>query len=94
MGKERLSNLHFYFHDRNTTVVTVASAPITAKLPTLFGKLMMADELLTEGPDLTSEEVGRVQGMYGLASMEELSLIMAMTFHSQEASSRVAHSAW
>lgn len=78
--KARLTDLHFYFHERYTTAVTAASALITAKSPTLFGQLGVADEPLMKGPDPTLEEVGRAHGMYGLVSMEEFSIIMALSF--------------
>lgn len=81
LGKERLTNLHFFFHDRvNETSVQVASAPTTANSSTAFGTVAIADEPLTESPDPKSEEVGRAQGILALAGRDELKLVMALSF--------------
>lgn len=81
LGKERLTSLHFFFHDRvKETSVAVASAPTTANSSTLFGTVVIADEPLTEGIDPKSEEVGRAQGILALASREELKFVMALSF--------------
>ena len=83
-GKEKVSNLQFYFHDivsgKNPSAVRVAQAADTEKSPTLFGALVMADDPLTETPDPKSKLVGRAQGLYGSAGKEEVGLIMAMSF--------------
>ncbi|KAJ4966128.1 hypothetical protein NE237_017977 [Protea cynaroides] len=80
--EEKTTELHFYFHDtvsgKQPSAVRVAEAAETNKSPTLFGMVMMADDPLTEGPQLTSKEVGRAQGLYGSACQEDLNLIMAM----------------
>ncbi|OWM82636.1 dirigent protein 21-like [Punica granatum] len=82
--REKLTHLHFYFHDiisgRNTTAVRVAGAPASAKSPTAFGTVFVTDDPLTLGPDLGSRLVGRAQGMYGSASLAELGLVMVMNF--------------
>ncbi|XP_068647025.1 dirigent protein 23-like [Aristolochia californica] len=84
LGKEKITQLHFFFHDtlsgRSPSAVPIAEAEMTDKSPTVFGKVMMADDPLTEGPELKSKEVGRAQGIYGSAGQEGLSLIMAMSF--------------
>ncbi|KAG9442600.1 hypothetical protein H6P81_018454 [Aristolochia fimbriata] len=84
VGKEKMTQLHFFFHDtlsgKNPSAVPIAEAETTAKSPTVFGKVLMADDPLTEGPEPTSKEVGRAQGVYGSAGREGLSLIMAMSF--------------
>ncbi|XXG65163.1 hypothetical protein AAC387_Pa05g2935 [Persea americana] len=83
-GKEKLSHLHFYFHDivsgRNPTAVRVASAPMTNNSATGFGAVVMIDNPLTEGPEPTSKLVGRAQGIYALASQETVGLLMAVNF--------------
>ncbi|KAG6403479.1 hypothetical protein SASPL_135702 [Salvia splendens] len=38
------------------------------------------DNLLTLGPELSSKVVGKSQGFYGMASQEEVGLLMAMNF--------------
>ncbi|GLJ47926.1 hypothetical protein SUGI_1011830 [Cryptomeria japonica] len=83
-GKEKISNLQFYFHDKvsgqNVTAVEVAHAPSTKSSPTLFGTVVVIDDPLTEGPEPTSKLLGRAQGLYALASQEELQLLMAVTY--------------
>ncbi|KAF8406582.1 hypothetical protein HHK36_008670 [Tetracentron sinense] len=82
--KEKVTRLHFYFHDilsgKKPTAMRVAQATVTDKSPTFFGMIMMADDPLTEGPEPTSKLLGRAQGLYGSASQGELGLIMAMNY--------------
>ncbi|KAG6401285.1 hypothetical protein SASPL_138137 [Salvia splendens] len=40
----------------------------------------MIENPLTLGPELSSKAVGKAQGFYGMASQEELGLLMAMNF--------------
>ena len=81
-AKEKVSRLHFYFHDtlsgKNPSAVDVAEASMTKKSPTLFGLLNIFDDPLTEGPEPTSMLVGRAQGLYGSAG--QLGLLAAMNF--------------
>ncbi|CAN6476206.1 unnamed protein product [Victoria cruziana] len=78
-----MSHLQFYFHDifsgRNPTVVTVAGAKNSTSL-TGFGNVVMVDDPLTEGPELSSKLVGRAQGLYASAGLQDLSLLMAVNF--------------
>lgn len=82
--KEKLSHLHFYFHDivsgRNPTAVQVAKATTTTASPTGFGAVMMIDDPLTASPDPKSELLGRAQGIYASASQNDLGLLMTMNF--------------
>ncbi|KAJ0973218.1 hypothetical protein J5N97_021177 [Dioscorea zingiberensis] len=78
--KEKLSHLHFYFHDivsgRNATAV-----PVTPPLkPFLsgFGQINIMDDLLTLGPTPNSTAIGRAQGFYASASQSELGFLQAM----------------
>lgn len=68
-GKDKVTNLQFYFHDtlsgKNPTAVKVAQAADTDKSPTLFGSVFMIDDALTETADPKSKLVGRAQGLYG-----------------------------
>lgn len=68
-GKDKVTNLQFYFHDtlsgKNPTAVKVAQAADTDKSPTLFGATFMVDDALTETADPKSKLVGRAQGLYG-----------------------------
>ncbi|XP_059643929.1 dirigent protein 23-like [Cornus florida] len=81
-AKEKVTKLHFYFHDivtaKNPTAIQVAQSRVTAKSPTLFGLVRMFDNILTAGPEPTSKMVGRAQGFYGSAGLEEFSLLMTM----------------
>ncbi|KAM4099208.1 hypothetical protein ACJW30_07G139300 [Castanea mollissima] len=74
-AKEKVSRLHFYFHDtlsgKNPSAVEVAEASITKKSPTLFGLLNIFDDPLTEGPEPTSKLVGRAR-IVGLLSARNL----------------------
>ncbi|KAL7002575.1 hypothetical protein U1Q18_003727 [Sarracenia purpurea var. burkii] len=82
--KEKVTKLHFYFHDilsgKNPTGVKVAQANMTFKSPTLFGLINMIDDPLTTGPEPNSTVVGRAQGFYGSAGLEELALVMAVNY--------------
>ncbi|KAJ9695593.1 hypothetical protein PVL29_010865 [Vitis rotundifolia] len=59
LKEEKLSHLHFYFHDivsgQQPTAVRVAEAAMTNKSGTVF----MMDDLLTEGPEPSSKMVGK-----------------------------------
>ncbi|XP_031267480.1 dirigent protein 22-like [Pistacia vera] len=84
LKKQKLSHLHFYFHDivggKNPTAVRVAQAAMTNKSPTLFGVLVMMDDPLTMQPEPSSTPVGRAQGIYSSASQSETALLMVMNF--------------
>ncbi|XP_030518398.2 dirigent protein 22-like [Rhodamnia argentea] len=84
LRKEKLSHLHFYFHDivsgRNPTAVRVAEAQMTNTSTTLFGAVVMIDDPLTEGPEMSSKEVGRAQGIYALASQHDVGLLMVQNY--------------
>ncbi|XVF07417.1 hypothetical protein REPUB_Repub06bG0137100 [Reevesia pubescens] len=84
LKREKLSHLHFYFHDivsgRNPTAVQVASAAMTNKSQTGFGAVVMVDDPLTASPDHNSKLVGKAQGIYASASQDELGLLMLMNF--------------
>ncbi|KAJ4916442.1 Dirigent protein 2 [Raphanus sativus] len=77
---DKLTHLHFYFHDVITgdkpTAIRVAAPPGTNSSTVSFGVVMIADDPLTEGPDPSSKEVGRAQGMYTSTDMKILSFTM------------------
>ena len=79
MRTEKLSHLHFYFHDtlggKNATAVQIAG-PKNFR----FGMTVMVDSPLTEGPEWSSKLVGRAQGLYAVAAQEEVALLMVMNF--------------
>ncbi|KAK4749237.1 hypothetical protein SAY87_026686 [Trapa incisa] len=83
LRREKLTHLHFYFHDivsgPNATAVNVAQAS-NRPSPTDFGAVFVIDDLLTEGPSPKSRPVGRAQGIYASASQTEVALLMALNF--------------
>jgi len=84
LKREKLSHLHFYFHDivggKNPTAVPVVRAAITKKSFSSFGLVTMMDDPLTVKPEIGSKLVGRAQGIYASASQSEVSFLMALNF--------------
>ncbi|OVA19655.1 Plant disease resistance response protein [Macleaya cordata] len=84
MGKEKVTRLHFYFHDilsgKNPTALRVAQAPTTNQSSTMFGALLMVDDPLTQGPKPNSKLVGRAQGLYGFAGQNTTAIIVAISY--------------
>lgn len=82
--KEKVTKLHFYLHDqwtgKNPTAVRVAQANTTSQSPTLFGSVVVIDDALTTGPEPNSTIVGRAQGSYAMAGLNEGVVLMSMTF--------------
>ncbi|XP_027351806.1 dirigent protein 22-like [Abrus precatorius] len=82
LQKEKLSHLHFFFHDivsgPKPTAVKVAEAHMTNTSSTFFGLMVMTDDPLTVGPEPGSKLVGKAQGIYGSAAQDELGLLMVM----------------
>ncbi|XP_051147110.1 dirigent protein 23-like [Andrographis paniculata] len=83
-AKQKITKLRFYFHDvvsgKNPTSVTVAQWNSSATTPTLFGLVNVMDDPLTEGPRRDSKLVGWARGMYTSASIENLGLLMTLSF--------------
>ncbi|ESQ34498.1 hypothetical protein EUTSA_v10008857mg [Eutrema salsugineum] len=78
---EKHTHLHFYFHDvisgDKPTAIRVTKPTVTnSSAVSSFGVVVIADNLLTEGPDRTSKEVGRGQGMYASTDMNALTFTM------------------
>ncbi|KAK7259626.1 hypothetical protein RIF29_25237 [Crotalaria pallida] len=84
LQKEKLSHLHFYFHDivsgPKPTAVKVAQAQMTNTSSTGFGMVAMIDDPLTVGPEPGSKLVGKAQGVYASAAQNEVGLLMVMNF--------------
>ncbi|CDP19245.1 unnamed protein product [Coffea canephora] len=74
-AKEKLTELHFYVHDRVTaespTSVLVAQANSTSKSPTMFGATYVFDDPMTLGPEPSSKIIGHAHGITSSASKEE-----------------------
>lgn len=83
LKKEKLSHLHFYFHDivsgQNPSAVKIVVPPNNAS-STGFGMVAMIDDPLTVKPDLSSKLVGRAQGIYASAAQGEDGLLMVVNF--------------
>ncbi|XP_071721136.1 pterocarpan synthase 1-like [Rutidosis leptorrhynchoides] len=81
---EKLTHLHFYLHDiiggDHPTAVLVAQPPKFNTSNSVFGATFVIDDPLTMGPDQSSKIVGRAQGMYTFASLNEFRLLMVMDF--------------
>lgn len=81
--REKLSHLHFYFHDivsgRNPAAMLVVRPPANVSR-TLFGAVVMTDDPLTERPEIGSKLLGRAQGLYAGASQSEIGFLMVMNF--------------
>ncbi|KAL0386878.1 UNVERIFIED_CONTAM: Dirigent protein 21 [Sesamum radiatum] len=98
LGKERLTRLRFYLQDlvggENKTVWQVAQSNLTDVLPSAFGTVCVLDNLVTTGPEIDSQEVGRMQGLIGLADLHETALVMLLNVVFTEGSIRGARSAF
>lgn len=85
-SKQRLTKLHFYYHnsrnpEKNLSAVQVAkSPPLFSENPPYFGVLTITDDPLTTGPEISSKIVGYGQGFYATSSLEEVSMLMGVTF--------------
>ncbi|KAH7671145.1 Dirigent protein [Dioscorea alata] len=82
--KEKLSHLHFYFHDivsgRNPTAIPI-TRPLNSSSFALFGMVTVMDDPLTTGPEPNSTVIGRAQGFYAAAAQSELGFLQAMNLH-------------
>ncbi|OMO63167.1 Plant disease resistance response protein [Corchorus olitorius] len=83
-AKEKVTKLHFFFHERfagnNLTAVRVGRATVTDTLATQFGLVSIMDDPLTEGSEPTSKEIGRAQGLYSFSGQDEVGILMVMNF--------------
>lgn len=77
---EKTSLLHFYFQDRlsgkNPTAVQIIEGKGFG-----FGTTFMIDDTLTRSADRDSDVVGRAQGMYSVATQNDLGLLMVVSFY-------------
>ncbi|KAL2477083.1 Dirigent protein 23 [Forsythia ovata] len=83
-GIEKTTTLQIFIQDelggKNKTVWEVARSNITADSPTLFGQVRVVDDLITAGPNKTSEKIGRAQGLITSADLKENALAMNLNF--------------
>ncbi|PIM99198.1 hypothetical protein CDL12_28311 [Handroanthus impetiginosus] len=77
-AKEKVTQLQLYVQDilsgPNPSNVQVASANSTFTSPTLFGLVAVLDDPVRIEPNPDAEIVGRAQGLFAFASLEEISL--------------------
>ncbi|KAL0365637.1 UNVERIFIED_CONTAM: Dirigent protein 15 [Sesamum angustifolium] len=75
--QEKKTQLRFYLHDilsgNKPSAVRIAGPNTTKKEdgPTPFGTTFAIDDLLTEGPQITSKVVGNARGMYVSSSQDK-----------------------
>ncbi|KAF9608952.1 hypothetical protein IFM89_012120 [Coptis chinensis] len=77
--KEKVSHLHFYFHDTNSGGKPSPKQIVGPKVPG-FGTMMITDDPLIEGLELTSKLVGKAQGIYASAAQKESGLLMVLNY--------------
>ncbi|KAL7206924.1 hypothetical protein ACSBR2_019598 [Camellia fascicularis] len=82
-SKQKLTKLHFYFHDiesgNNTTSIQIARAPNNNSTSTAaFGGINIFDNAMTVGPNITSKQLGRAQGLFAASSLGRQSLLITM----------------
>ncbi|KAL7237400.1 hypothetical protein ACSBR2_003648 [Camellia fascicularis] len=68
-----------YISGKSPSAIRVAQSDITDKSPTFFVMLNAMDDPLTAGPNPNSKIMGRAQGFYIAAGLDELGLLMALT---------------
>ncbi|XP_007024406.2 PREDICTED: dirigent protein 21 [Theobroma cacao] len=78
------TNMTVYFHDYssggpNSTDLPVVGFPGKLWNFTQFGTLYVVDDLVTEGPELTSATVGRGQGTYVITSLDGLNAYVSFS---------------
>ncbi|KAG2315658.1 hypothetical protein Bca4012_066472 [Brassica carinata] len=79
--KEKLTHLHFYWHDstkgRNPSSVMIQQPILNS---TLFGSITMTDDPLTTDEPRNSTVVGQAQGIYAGAAQREVGFLMVLNF--------------
>ncbi|KAJ4724089.1 Dirigent protein [Melia azedarach] len=79
---ETFTHIHLFWHDvlSGSKPTAIQVVPPVSNTSTAFGLMNMIDDALTEGPERSSKLLGRAQGFYVAASLEEVGLLMAMNF--------------
>ncbi|KAF5951544.1 hypothetical protein HYC85_009488 [Camellia sinensis] len=82
-SKQKLTKLHFYFHGtesgNNITSIQVARAPNNnSTSAAAFGGINVFDNAMTVGPNITSKQLGRAQGLFAASSLGPQSLLITM----------------
>lgn len=84
-AKEKVTKFHFFNHETYNgtdvlTAVKTSQANGSNQSPYLFGTVYIMDDVLREGIELTSKEVGRAQGLYTFSGVNEMDLLMAFSW--------------
>ncbi|OMO92805.1 Plant disease resistance response protein [Corchorus olitorius] len=78
---QKMTHLHFFLHDtmsgKNPSAVLVVRPNIT-NTQTNFGNIVVADDLLTVGPDVKSKVIGNAQGLWVVTGQTVLTLTAFM----------------
>ncbi|XP_042042635.1 dirigent protein 4-like [Salvia splendens] len=78
-AKLKKTHLHFFLHDVLSGAKPTAVRIAGPRTLMAFGSVYAIDDVLTEGPEATSEVVGNAQGMYMSSSQgKNLTLVMCM----------------
>ncbi|CAJ1959069.1 unnamed protein product [Sphenostylis stenocarpa] len=82
ISSQKETHLHFFYHDlrsaNDPSIVQIVDTP--KNVPNGFGTTFVMDDPMTEGPELSSKGVGRAQGLFGLASLNDLGMFMLINF--------------
>ncbi|CAJ2638985.1 dirigent protein 2-like [Trifolium pratense] len=75
---EKIKHIHFYYHDirgnKNPTMIQIVNAAENTKNG--FGSIFMMDDAMTEGQELSSKQIGRAQGLFGLCTLQSIAECM------------------
>ncbi|KAL5078150.1 hypothetical protein RYX36_017134 [Vicia faba] len=86
---EKLTHIHFYYHDirnnKNPTMIQIIDTP--KNVTNGFGSVFMMDDAMTEGPELSSNHIGRAQGLIGLSSLHDIAEFMLINLIFDQGSS-------
>lgn len=77
--EEKVTKIHFYLHD-TVSGNNITSFNVTTTKPNQFGQINVADDPFTTGPELNSTILGRAQGIYLGAGLQETDLFIAFNF--------------
>ncbi|CAL5085624.1 unnamed protein product [Urochloa decumbens] len=80
-GREERARIRVYVHEQftgpNATVGSVAPSRLGAN--STFGEVGVVDDVLRAGPDPSSQEVGRYQGLFAGADLADANYFSAIT---------------
>ncbi|KAK2440151.1 Disease resistance-responsive (dirigent protein) family protein [Trifolium repens] len=75
---EKITHIHFYYHDirgnKNPTMIQIINAAENTQNG--FGSVFMMDDAMTKGQELSSKQIGRAQGLFGLCTLQSIAECM------------------